>query len=159
EFLGRVDEQVKIRGFRIELGEIEAALTSHPGVAQTAVIAREGHSSSKQLVAYVVAAPDTVVEAAELQHHLTERLPTYMIPASFVVIEALPLTPNGKLDRKALPTPEQKREGYKAPRTLQEEALYKVFTEVLSLERVGIDDNFFALGGDSISSIMLVSRA
>ena len=159
EFLGRVDHQVKIRGFRIETGEIEAALRSHPSVEHAAVIARDDGPAGRYLVAYIVAAADCAPVECDLRAHLGEQLPEYMMPSAFVVMDSLPLTANGKLDRQGLPAPERQGERYRAPRTSEEEVLCRLYAELLSVERVGIDDNFFALGGDSIVSILLLSKA
>src|SRR5207302_2762935 len=169
EFLGRNDFQVKIRGFRIELGEIEARLTQHPAVREAVVVAREDSPGDKRLVAYYVrregngqgGSSEDAVDAEELRSHLLVHLPEYMVPAAYVRMEALPLTPNGKLDQKALPAPDMHRSdrGYVAPRTVVEKCLARIWAEVLKRDRVGIYDNFFALGGDSIHTISAVSKA
>ncbi|MFB9907697.1 amino acid adenylation domain-containing protein [Allokutzneria oryzae] len=162
EFLGRVDDQVKIRGFRIEPGEVEAALSAHPGLSDAAVVARPDESGRPRLVGYVVPGAGSTTTVAELRAHLEQALPTYMVPSTFVVLEALPLTPNGKVDRRNLPDPDGPAEtgtAYVAPRTPVEEKLAAIWSEVLRVDRVGVDDDFFALGGDSILSIQVVSRA
>ena len=150
EFLGRIDHQVKVRGFRIELGEIEAVINQHSTVRETVVMAREDKPGDKRLVAYLVIDQNSASGIVELRSHLKEKLPDYMIPSAFVVLDKLPLTPNGKVDRRALPQPEQSRpeseETYVAPRTQVEEMLAAIWAEVLNIESVGIDDNFFELG-------------
>ena len=157
EFRGRMDLQVKLRGYRIELGEIEAALSECTGVRQVRVIAREDQPGDKRLVAYVVAEEEIGTE--QLRDGLKQRLPEYMIPSAFVLLEALPLTPHGKLDYKRLPTPERgSGESYIAPRTEVEEKLAAIWREVLGAERIGVEDNFFELGGHSLLATQVISR-
>jgi amino acid adenylation domain-containing protein len=161
EFAGRADEQVKIRGFRVEPGEIQAVLGRHPGVAEAVVIARQDDAGPKRLVAYVVPEPGSPVSPAHLREHTAAVLPGYMVPAAFVVMDEWPLSPNGKLDRRALPAPEwgaAREGGYVAPRTDAERAVAAIWAEVLGVDRVGAQDDFFTLGGDSILSIHVVSR-
>jgi nonribosomal peptide synthetase DhbF len=158
EHAGRADQQVKIRGNRIELGEIEAALTAHPGVAQAAVIVHERAGQGKQLAAYVVPVNGAVLDSASLRRAADQRLPDYMVPATFVMMDALPLTPNGKLDRRALPAPEQYAGEYRPPRTPEEKTMCAIFAELLGMERVGIDDNFFDAGGHSLLAMRLAGR-
>jgi amino acid adenylation domain-containing protein len=161
ECLGRIDDQVKIRGFRIELGEIETVLKLHPSVREAVVVAREDAPGDRRLVAYVAPASASA-PAGELREYLKARLPAYMLPSAFVLIDTFPLTPNGKLDRKALPAPEgfshEPDESYVAPRTPTEEVLARVWCEVLNLKQVGIHDNFFELGGHSLLATQVVSR-
>jgi amino acid adenylation domain-containing protein len=155
EYLGRTDGQVKLRGLRVELGEIENVLTSHPTLAQCAVVARRG-----QIHAYVVPVPDGTVVAAELAAFASTLLPDYMVPTAMVVLEALPLTPNGKLDRRALPEPvAPDASERRAPEGPEEIAMCELFAEALHVDAVGADDDFFMLGGDSIISIQVVNAA
>jgi amino acid adenylation domain-containing protein len=163
KFLERLDHQVKLRGFRIELGEIEEALRAHPALQAALVLLREDESGEERLVAYLVphhreAAPGIT----EIRSFLKEKLPAYMIPAAFVVLDALPLTASGKVDRRALPAPDRSRpeieEALVTPRNPLEEALGGIFAQVLGLEEVGIYDNFFELGGHSLMATQLISQ-
>lgn len=162
EYLGRMDHQVKIRGFRVELGEIESALNAHAAVRESVVIAQDAVAGDKRLVAYVVPVA-TAPTVTDLRHCLGKSVPDYMIPAVFVFLKSLPLTTNGKVDRRALPHPEGLRPDlqtpYAPPRNPVEQGLAAIWSEVLELDRVGVDDNFFELGGDSIRSISILSRA
>ncbi|MGB8690508.1 MAG: amino acid adenylation domain-containing protein [Microcoleus sp.] len=161
EYLGRIDNQVKIRGFRIELGEIEAVLSQHPDVRETVVIARKNVTGDKQLVAYVVCHQQPSPAISDLRRFLKEKLPEYMVPGAFVVLEALPLTPNGKVDRRALPAPEKRselEESFVAPRTPIEEILASIWGNILSIDSVGVSDNFFELGGHSLLATQVISR-
>ncbi|WP_280502771.1 AMP-binding enzyme, partial [Nocardia farcinica] len=166
-YRGRTDFQVMIRGFRIELGDIEAALLRHDAVSAAAVLAHNDPNLGDRLVAYVVPAAGRSVEDFDrraLQSALSEDLPSYMVPSAFVVLDALPLNANGKLDRKALPAPSFDQAAYRAPSTPAERIVAEVFADVLGLKksesgRIGADDDFFALGGNSILSIQLVARA
>lgn len=162
EFLGRVDHQVKIRGFRIELGEIESVLSRHEQVQETVVIAREDQPGNKQLAAYITPGDGKErPEQAELREFLKTKLPDYMIPAFIIVLDSFPLTPNGKINRKSLPAPDLSamEKEFTAPGTEKEKILAKIWSETLGAGRVGINDNFFSLGGDSIISIRIISKA
>ncbi|WP_367140667.1 MULTISPECIES: amino acid adenylation domain-containing protein [Streptomyces] len=176
EYLGRSDDQVKLRGQRIELGEVEAVLATHPRVRQAAVVVHDSATGGQQLVGYVVPASDGEGEraepaggagqltlgpglgAAELRAFLARRLPQAMVPATITVVDEMPLTPNGKADRAALPRPQFRGADYRAPRTHLEEVLADSFAEALALARVGIDDDFLALGGDSIQAMRVAAR-
>ncbi|WP_425266223.1 non-ribosomal peptide synthase/polyketide synthase [Amycolatopsis pretoriensis] len=152
EFLGRVDDQVKVRGFRVELGEIETVLAAAPGVAEVVVVAREDRPGLKRLVAYVVGEP------GDLEAVAAAALPDYMVPSAFVVLDALPLSGNGKVDRRALPAPPAEAGEITEPRTDTERAVAGVLAEVLGVECLGVDEDFFALGGDSILAVQALSR-
>jgi len=160
EFLGRVDRQVKIRGFRIELGEIESALRQHSAVREVVVLAREDAPGEKRLVAYVVAEPDFPLTAAnDLRGFLKQKLPEYMVPSAYVMLDKLPLMPNGKADRRALPAPDRARpeleKAFVAPRDALELRLARLWEEVLDVQPIGIRDNFFELGGHSLTAVRL----
>jgi acyl carrier protein len=162
EFLGRVDEQVKIRGFRIEVGEVEAVLAHHTGVRESVVVAREDDRGNTRLVAYVVANNNADLPTAELRNYMKQRLADYMLPSAIVRLEVLPLTPNGKVDRKALPAPDGaavETDGpFVAPRSELERLIAEVWRETLGVERVGVGDNFFNLGGHSLLLIRVNNR-
>ncbi len=154
EFLGRIDNQVKIRGYRIELGEVEASLCEHPSVESAVVILREDTPGEKRLVAYVVSDSQQPTSGQELRAYLSEKLPEYMIPAAFVLLNKLPLTPNNKIDRHALPVPDTARpqldQAFVAPQTEMEQAIAELWQQALKVEKVGLHDNFFDLGAHSL---------
>ncbi|AGY58062.1 non-ribosomal peptide synthetase [Gloeobacter kilaueensis] len=161
EYLGRIDQQVKIRGFRIELGEIEAALASHPDLRAALVLAREDVPGDRRLVAYAVPEPGATPVESSLRRHLQQRLPEYMVPSAFVLLEGLPLTANGKLDRAALPAPgicpDQRSEAVE-PRTPLETVIAEIWCELLQREAVGVHDDFFALGGHSLLATQVITQ-
>ena len=163
EYLGRIDNQIKIRGFRIELGEIETVINQHPLVEKTVVVVRSDLVNSQRLIAYVVPISEQMPTIAELRGFLEIKLPKYMVPAAFVMLETLPLTPNGKVDRNALPAPDTARpeldKELVAPRNFVEAKLAEIWAGVLGVDKVGIFDNFFELGGDSILAIVVITRA
>lgn len=159
EYIGRIDGQVKIRGFRIELGEIETALANHRAVKQAVVLAREDEPGDKRLVAYVVANPEEQLAIADLRSYLQGKLPDYMVPAIFMTVEAMPKTPSGKIDRRALPAPDSQRQeqsqSYAAPQSELECLLAGVWSKLLKIDRVGIHDNFFEIGGNSLMTLQV----
>ncbi|MEG3877084.1 amino acid adenylation domain-containing protein [Microcoleus sp. herbarium7] len=161
EFLGRIDEQVKVRGFRIELGEIESVLRQHPGVRETAAVACNASSENQRLIAYIVP-HNPPPSALELRNFLTTKLPHYMIPNAFQIIDCLPLTPNGKIDRRRLSSPgnltASSGDAFASPRSPTESTLAQIWAATLNRDRVGIQDNFFDLGGDSLLAVRLIDR-
>ena len=162
QFLGRIDHQVKIRGYRIEPAEIDLVLEQHENVAEALVTVREDIPGNKRLVAYVVAASQSTAGAGELRDYLKERLPEYMVPSAFVMLDQMPLTPNGKIDRRALPAPDTTRpemtHRFVAPRNEIEETLAGIVSKVLNLQQVGVEDDFFELGGHSLLATQVISR-
>jgi acyl carrier protein len=162
EFLGRLDYQVKLRGFRIELGEIETILGQHSSVRESLVLAREDRPGNKRLVAYLLPENDIDPDAQELRAFLRQKLPEYMVPSAYVTLEAFPLTANGKIDRRALPAPDasarQIGSDFIGPRTPGEEILAEIWAEILGIEQVGVQDNFFDLGGNSLLAVKMISR-
>ena len=159
DFLGRIDHQVKIRGFRIELGEIENELIQHENIKEVVVIDRQGSGADRYLCAYIVAEGE--LAAAGLREFLAKKLPDYMTPSFFIFLDKLPLTPNGKIDRKALPQPDRRAnlgEGYTAPRNEIEKILTAVWEEVLEIQKIGIQDDFFELGGNSLKAIQVAAK-
>jgi amino acid adenylation domain-containing protein len=162
EFVGRNDQQVKLRGFRIEVGEVEAALMAHPDLDDAAVVGREDTPGAKRLVAYVVPVADRSLTARELRRFLADRLPAYMVPAAFVVLDAFPTTPNGKVDRQGLPAPDRsdrRLEAADAPGTATEKALAAVWAQVLGIDALGVEDDFFELGGHSLMATQVIAQA
>ena len=162
EFLGRLDQQIKLHGFRIELGEIEALLDRHPEVRASVAALHADPQTGSLLAAYAVLEPASALTGDALRRYLASSLPAYMVPAVVMVLDDLPVTANGKLDRSALPAPGAAREElgkrYVAPRTPVEEQLAGIWTELLPIDRVGIDDDFFDLGGHSMLALRLVAR-
>jgi aryl carrier-like protein len=164
DFRGRTDRQVKVRGFRIELGEIESTLLSHPDVGGAAVVAVGDGTADKRLAGYLVPAPGRALTVAAVRDWLAERLPGYLIPATFVTLDALPLDPNGKPDRRRLPSPFLARAEltflppFQPPASEVEQILAQAWADVLTMDVVGIDDDFFLLGGDSLRSVSMLER-
>ena len=161
EFLGRLDDQIKIRGYRVEPGEIETRLSRHTEVREAIVVAREERPGEKRLVAYLVSDSDPAPEPGALKSYLQGVLPDYMVPAAYVMLDAFPLGPNGKVDRKALPEPETSlgQETIVAPNTDTEALLTRIWAEVLRVDRVGIHDDFFDIGGDSLLTFQVIAKA
>src|ERR1043166_2030230 len=157
EYLGRADQQVKVRGYRIELGEIEAAVSRYPAVRENVVVVRES-GRDRRLVAYMATKAGMEINEEQLREYLQERLPRYMLPSKFVILESLPKTPNGKVDRKALPAPQQGEVKSRKPRNETEEMVAAIWAQVMQLDQVGMEENFFALGGHSLLAMQVMSR-
>jgi hypothetical protein len=164
EFLGRTDDQIKLRGFRIELGEIQSVLATYPGIREAVVLLRKDVPTDERLVAYFtlnggVQRPS----GSDLRTFLIEKLPDYMIPVAFIALETVPLTPNGKIDRRSLPAPDwssqTRASQYVGPRTSQEQSMAQIWAEILRLEKVGVTDNLFELGADSLHVFQIAARA
>jgi acyl-CoA synthetase (AMP-forming)/AMP-acid ligase II/aryl carrier-like protein len=162
EFVGRRDLQAKVRGFRVDPGEVESVLVTHPGVAQCAVVVRGESFGEGRLLACVVPRGDPAPRPGELRRFLAERIPDYLIPTDWISLDALPLTPNGKVDRRRLPEVDTVRSetgpGGTAPRTVVERELVSIWSEVLGVSAIGVEDEFLALGGHSISAMQILSR-
>jgi amino acid adenylation domain-containing protein len=162
EYIGRVDQQVKVRGFRIELGEIESTLQQHPAVRDAVVLAREDTPGDKRLVAYLISEPGATADVSQWRAWLLQKLPDYMVPATFVVLDEFPLTPSGKVDRRALAAPDASRpeqgQAYVAPGDRLEQLLVDLWQATLSLDRIGVKDNFFDVGGNSLKGAILINR-
>jgi acyl carrier protein len=167
EFLGRIDHQVKVRGYRIELGEIEAVIEQHLLVRECVVVARQTQIADMRLVAYLVASDeasgdDALLDGTQMRNYLNQKLPDYMVPSAYVLLDEMPLTANGKVDLQKLPAPEegrtQKGQEYVGPQNEDQQILAEIWQEVLAVERVGINDNFFELGGHSLLGSQLVSK-
>jgi len=161
-YWGRIDDQVKIRGYRIELNEVICALSRHPAIRQNVVVASENGGGEKRLLAYIVSSTLPCPTSSELRDFLSKELPDYMLPAVFVRLEALPISPNGKVDRDALPPPDDKNvmrdQSYLAARTPTQERVTSIVAPLLGLERLGVDDNFFLLGGNSLLGTQVIAR-
>jgi acyl carrier protein len=162
EFLGRNDQQIKIRGYRVEPGEIEAEIARHEAVREAAVVVHDDSRGGKRLVGYVVTHAQSPLTGNELRAYLRDRLPEYMIPATFMTLDEMPLTTSGKVDRRALPAPQQSRpdldKQYAAPQNEIEQKIAAIWQEVLQVERVGIHDNFFDLGGHSLLILQMQGK-
>ena len=162
EFIGRADFQVKIRGFRVEVGEVESALTQHPNVKQTLILARKDKKGIQHLIAYIVPHTHPAPSVNELSQFCLRKLPHYMVPSAFILLDTFPLSANGKIDRKQLPEPNErdltKDQDYIAPRNELEQTLANIWSEVLGLEKVGIRDNFFQIGGHSLLAVDVINK-
>lgn len=158
EYVGRTDFQVKLRGLRIELGEVEAAFGAHPAVRQVVVVLRKDLHVGDSLVAYLVAHEDAALDVDDVKNAVAQRVPSYMVPSTVMVLDRMPLNPSGKVDRRALPDPVFEEREFRAPVTHVEQTVASVFADVLGVERVGLDDDFFAIGGNSLVATRIAAR-